>query len=383
MLVAEIIFWASLALVAYAYVGYPIFLVACHFFVRRHASRTDESLRPTISLIMAAYNEVAHIRQKLENCLALDYPPGKLEILIGSDGSNDGTNQIVEEFADRGVKLFAFTDRRGKMAAINRVVKQATGEICVFSDVSERFDADAMTKLVRHFADPSVGLVAGNHIFDKKKTGLGIGTAVYRNFKRFLWRIESRVYSSCRCDGPIYACRRELFPFPPDGTINDDMAVPLGVLSQNKRLVFEPEAVVRGESHGKTGQFFRQKIRCMAGRYQLLAWCPNMFRPWPIRRWWIFLSHNVIPLFVPWFMLFALVANAVLWFSGNELYQALLIAQGCFYFVAAAGYVAEQRGFHWPPAAVPFYFVAANVGSLFGFFAFAFGKQRATWRRLD
>ncbi len=383
MFVIEVIFWSALALIFYAYLGYPLLLLVCSPLFRRPPSRMDEEYCPTVSIVMAAYNEAAHMRQKLQNCLALDYPREKLEILIGSDGSDDGTNDIVREFADQGVVLLALEPRRGKMAAINRTVQQARGEVCLFSDVSERFDRDALRKLVRHLADPSIGLVAGNHIFDKQKSGLALGTAVYRQFKRFLWSVESRIYSSCRCDGPIYVCRRELFPYPADGTINDDIAVPLGVLSQGKRIVFERAAVVRGVPHAATSQFFRQKIRCNAGRYQLLARFPAMFRPWPVRRWLIFMSHHVVPMFVPWFMVIALLANVALWFTGHSLYQALLVLQLGFYSIAAIGYLAEQRGWHLPPLAVPFYFVAANLGALFGFFAYVSGVQRATWRKLD
>lgn len=383
MLLLQILFWTSLAAVVYAYAGYPLALAVCHVFVRKPASEPDEEYLPSVSILMAAYNEVAYIRQKLENCLALDYPQDKLEILIGSDGSDDGTDEIVREFADRGVRLLVFNPRRGKMAAMNRLVRAAQNDVCLFSDVSECFDADALRKLVRHLADPTVGVVAGNHVFDQSRTGLGMGTSVYREFKRFCWKVESRLYSTCRCDGPIYVCRRELFPFPPDGTINDDIAVPFGVLSAGKRIVFEPEAICRGEGHSRTSVFFRQKIRINAGRYQLLRLNRELFVPWPPLRWWIFFSHHVVPLFVPWFMLIALCTNVALSFHENPLYRWLLIPHAGFYLLAAVGFVAERLRIHLRALAIPFYFVGSNLGSLCGFFAFATGRQRATWRKLD
>ena len=377
----EIGFWLSVGLVVYAYAGYPICLLALHPFLRANPTLRGAAHQPSVSVIMAAYNEERTIREKLENCLALDYPQDRLQILVGSDGSEDATNAIVEEFADRGVQLLAFSPNRGKMSTVNRTVRAASGEICVFSDITEMFDRDAISKLVRHFRDPTIGVVAGNHIFNDHKSSIGAGARVYRQFKRFLWRVESRWYSTCRCDGCIYACRRELFPFPPDTTINDDVAVPLGILSRHKRVVFEPEAVVRGDVDNDTRVFFRQKVRCQAGRYQNLFQYPRMYNPWFARRCWTYLSHVVLPILVPWFMLAALLCNAALWQTGNWLYQSLFLLQVAFYLSASAGFLAERLGLHFPAIAVPFYFVAANVGSLIGFFAYLLGRQRVTWRK--
>jgi cellulose synthase/poly-beta-1,6-N-acetylglucosamine synthase-like glycosyltransferase len=313
----------------------------------------------------------------------LDYPRERLQILIGSDGSQDGTNEIAAEFRDRGVELFEFQPRRGKMATVNRLVASANGDICVFSDVSEVFDLDALRKLARHFADPKIGAVTGNHIYRSTKTGLGRGTAFYWRFQRFLQRVESRVYSIFACDGTIYACRRELFPYPPDDTIDDDVAVPLGIIGRGKRVIFEPEAIARGEVLSETRRFLRQKIRSQAGKYQIFSRFPRMFIPWPPQRWWIFASHSVLPVLVPWFLVFALTANLMLCFSGLWLYRLLLILQASLYVSAAAGWVAEEIGVDVPFVAIPFYFVTANIGSLCGCFAYLSGMQKAAWRKVD
>jgi len=383
MSVLETVFWVSLAMPVYAYLVYPALLLGCHFFCRRGASRPDTTFFPTVSIVLAAYNEASCIRQKIENCLALDYPREKLEILVGSDGSEDGTNQIVAEYADRGVVLLEFHPRRGKMATVNRIVEKATGEICVFSDVSELFEPDAVRKLVRHFADPEIGAVTGNHEYNRNSTGLGSGTSFYWRYQRFLQKIESRLHTVCACDGTIYACRRELFPYPPEGTINDDVAVPLGIITRGWRVIYEPEAIIRGDPLPETRRFFRQKIRSQAGKYQNFVQFRSMFRPWPLRRWWIFVSHGVLPVLVPWFLLLCLVANVVLCLSGQRLYQALLVAQAGFYLVAAAGLVAERLRLHVGLLAIPFYFVTANLGSLFGFFAYLTGRQGAAWRKVE
>lgn len=383
MSIIESLFWISLAIVFYTYAGYPFLLFCLHFFVRREPSRLDNAYCPSISIILAAYNEEAHIRRKLENCLALDYPRNQVEILVGSDGSDDGTNDIVSELQGKGVKLFAFHPRQGKMATVNRLVKNARGDICVFSDISEVFDHTALHQLVRHFADPEIGAVTGNHIYNKQATGLGKGTAFYWKFQRFLQKVESRIGTIFACDGTIYACRRELFPFPPDNTINDDVAVPLGVILQGKRVIFEPDAIARGDVLSETKRFLHQKIRGQAGKYQNFALAPQMFFPWPLHCWWIFLSHSVLPVLLPWFLAFATILNIALWFTDDWKYQMLLIGQLFFYFLAAVGFLAERVHWRLPFVSIPFYFVTANVGSILGFFAFITRKQQTTWRKVE
>ncbi len=378
------IFWISVGAILYTYLGYPCLLLLSQVFVRRRASQLDDSFRPTVSIVLAAYNEESCIREKLENCFALDYPEDRLQILVGSDASEDGTNAIAAEFSDRGVALFAYQTRSGKMAVVNRLVGEATGEICVFSDISELFDRDVILKLVRHFADSQIGAVTGNHIYDAEQSGMGVGTRFYWRFQRLLQSIESRLYSICMCDGTIYAARREWYAPPMDNTINDDVAVPLGIILQGKRVIFEASAVARGKVLQQTRRFFRQKIRSQSGKYQNFFRFPGMLLPWPPARFWIYFSHSVMPVLVPWFLLLALAANILLaWLVGSPLLLGLLILQGIFYALALFGLLADRCRWYLPLTAIPFYFVTANIGSLFGFFTFLAGAQSAAWRKVE
>ena len=383
MLFVTIIFWLAVAACFYAYFGYPILLAACHPFVRRAASKSDEATHPTISIVLAAYNEVDSIRAKIENCLALDYPHDQVEILIGSDGSDDGTDEIVKRYANRNVKLFSYSPRRGKMSTVNRLVREATGEICVFSDITELFDQDVLMRLVPHYADESIGAVTGNHIYNSEKSGLGVGTSFYWRFQRFLQRVESRIFTVCACDGTIYSCRRQLFPFPLDETINDDVAVPLGIISAGHRVIFEGKAIARGDVLAESGRFFRQKIRGQAGKYQNFINNAKMFVPCPIRRWWIFISHLVMPVSVPWCMLVALITNGVLALFAHPIYMAIFVLQIAFYGLAAIGWFTERSRIQFSLFAIPFYFVAANLGSLAGFYAYVTGQQRPAWQKVE
>ena len=383
MLAIDIVFWMSLLVPVYVYFGYPLLLACCHLFCRSDASRAHEAWLPTVSLILAAHNEEPHVRRKLENCLALDYPHDRLDILIGSDGSEDGTNGIIERYRDARIRFFAYSPRRGKMATVNRLVRKAKGEICMFSDISEVFDGDAVQKLVRHFADPDVGAVTGNHIYNSKTTGLGFGTSLYWRLQRFLQRIESRISTVCTCDGTIYACRRNSFPFPPDNTINDDMAVPLGIITKGKRVIFDPEAVARGDVLPETKRFFHQKVRGQAGRCQVFTFYPQMFWPWPLSRWWVFLSRSVFPVLVPWALVVAFVSSGLLCLTGSWVYRLLFLAQSAFYTLALFGWIAEQLEIYLSVASIPFYFVTANVGSVVGFWSFLTGRQGTAWRKVE
>ncbi|MBC19253.1 MAG: hypothetical protein CMJ74_03190 [Planctomycetaceae bacterium] len=388
MIVADFwcwIFWIASVAIVYPYLIYPVLLLLIRPFLFRAASQPEDDYRPTVSIILAAYNEEDCIREKLENCLALDYPAEKLEILVGSDASEDRTNEIAETFAERGVRLFPYTQRGGKMSVVNRLVSEATGEVCVFSDISELFDRDVILKLTRHFADSQIGAVTGNHIYNEEKSGMGVGTRFYWRFQRLLQSIESRLSTICMCDGTIYAARRAWFVPPINNTINDDVAVPLGIIQQGKRVIFEPEAVARGDVLQQTRRFFRQKIRSQSGKYQNFFRFPRMLFPWPLARFWIYISHSVMPVLVPWFLLLALLTNSllVIFGGGEPLYAWALGLQIAFYFTAALGLLADRMQWYLPLTAIPFYFVTANLGSIFGFFAFIAGAQSAAWRKVE
>ncbi|MDH3604875.1 MAG: glycosyltransferase, partial [Candidatus Tectomicrobia bacterium] len=186
----SIIFWLSLALIVYVYMGYPLVLLAAARFAR--LTRHDETYLPTVSLVIAAYNEEKVLREKLENSLALDYPEDKLEIVVASDGSTDLTNEIAASYASRGVRLHHVSPRGGKTRALNRVVPRTHGDILVLSDANTMYQPDAIRKLVRHFADPRVGAVSGDvRLVDAAETHAH-SEGLYYRYERWLQRMESR-----------------------------------------------------------------------------------------------------------------------------------------------------------------------------------------------
>lgn len=378
----QIIFWASFVSVVYFYFLYPLILACISLFYQKPLIKDHKGeYLPKVSLIMAAYNEEAYIERKINNCLSLDYPANKLEIIIGSDGSDDRTNEIVNKYSIKGISFYPYPARRGKMAVINDSISYASGEICVFTDVSELFDTDAVKKLVRNFVDPGIGAVTGNHIYNPSDSGLGRGTHLYWRYQRWLQRKESRLYTILSSDGTIYACRKHLFSPPPVGTINDDKAIPLGVVSKGFRVIFEPEAVARGDVLPESGRFFNQKVRGQAGMYQIFWLFRRMFWPYNPLVWFVFISHTVGPVMVPWLLLFLLISNAAIWMIYP--YGFFLLLQTCFYGTSLVGAYAHKRNIALPLVHIPYFFVLSNVASLTAFWFYLFGVQRATWVKVE
>lgn len=364
------------------YFLYPIVLATwVALSGRRSAEDKEEEYLPFVSIIIAAYNEERYIENKIKNCLSIDYPKEKMEIIIGSDGSSDRTNEIAEKYVAGNLRFLRYSKRRGKMAVVNDCVRAARGEICVFSDVSELFDQDAVRNLIRMFLDSTVGGVTGNHIYNVQETGLGKGTRLYWRYQRWLQGMESRAATILSCDGTIYACRRELFPFPPPGTINDDKAVPMGIVSKGYRIVFQPQAIARGDVLPETRAFFRQKVRGQAGMYQVFWLFRGMFWPTHPRVWLVFMSHAVGPVIVPWLLILLLFSNLVL--HAVPPYGFILVLQLAFYLTAVIGFLGQQWGVHVPLLHIPYFFTVSNAASIAGFWSYLLKVQRGAWTKVE
>ncbi|MEO6579431.1 MAG: glycosyltransferase [Candidatus Limnocylindria bacterium] len=235
------LFWTSAGVVAYTYVGFPV-IVLLRGRLRRRPYLSDDST-PRVTIVVAARNERAAIGAKIANCRALDYPAESLEVVIASDGSEDGTDEIVRAQGGNGLLLLSLP-RVGKAAALDAAVAASSGEVLVFSDANSMYATDALRELVRPFADPSIGGVAGNQRYrpDGVAAGAAEGERAYWNFDRTLKEAESQAGSTISATGAIYAIRRTLFRGVPVG-VTDDFAVSTGVIAQGHRLVFAPRAI--------------------------------------------------------------------------------------------------------------------------------------------
>ncbi len=380
-----LVFWAAVAVPVYAWVGYPLVLA---LLARRrgHAvGRPDRRAMPMVTIIVAAFNEARVIRDKLESSLAQRYPVDRLEVIVVSDGSTDGTDAIVENYGDPRVRLLRQWPRAGKSLALNRAVAVARGEILVFTDADARFDPDAIARLVAGFDDVGedgtapVGVVSGVGLYAAREGSDAPGVSNgYARLESFLKVRESALGFIASADGAIYALRRTLYRELGAAEVND-LLHPIQAALAGFVSRFDPGAVTTEPPSQGAGQEFKRHTRIIAQGYHIVAaWVPRLISA---RRWrasWILLSHRPAR-WTTWFWLgLALASNVALARRGG-LYTATLAAQGAFYSLAAAGAAAERAGIGIGRLALPYYFCVVSAAGLAGLLRFLRGGTQAVW----
>ena len=370
----------SLALVFYTYVGYAAVIWCCSRLFGGHSSPptpTDEDL-PTVSLLIAAHDEEDVIGARIENALELDYPPGKLEIVVGSDGSTDRTAEIVRGYAERGVKLFDYPVRRGKASVLNDSVPRLQGDIVLLSDANTHSQPQAVRMLARWFQDPAVGAVCGQLTLVDPKTGRNVDGA-YWKYENFLKRCEGRLGALLGANGAIYAIRRSLFVPIPRETIIDDFVIPLlAKQTHGCEIVYDRQAVAVEETPPKMGAEFRRRCRIGAGGFQSIKLVGGLLSPMFGWLSFCFWSHKVLRWCCPFFLVTALVANLLL---DAEIYRATLAAQSSFYALSALGAYLPGTGRGMRLVRMTTMFSLMNLALLVGFWRWATSAQRGTWQR--
>jgi len=376
---AAVIFWASLLLLLYAYLGYPALIGAWALLRPRPAVR--RAILPTVTIVVVAHNEAERIRARIENLHALDYPKGSLEILIVSDGSTDGTAERARACGPAGLRVIAFAARRGKPAVLNEIVRQSRGEIVVLADARQRFEPGAVRALVALFADPGVGAVSGDLILthDGRDTPVGQGVGAYRRYESFIRLCESRVGSTVGATGAIYAIRRVLFPPLPEDTILDDVLIPMRIARRGYRVLFEPAARAFDHAPATGREEFGRKARTLAGNFQLLFREKWLLNPLGNRLWLQTVSHKGLRLLGPALLLAAFASNLVL--IGRPGYRLAFLAQMTFYAGALLGGLLRGKGRVLPLFSLPYTFCLVNGAALAGAFRFLASRQRVTWQK--
>ena len=373
------LFWVSLALLFYVYVGYPI-VAGLRARMRCRAPR-QEAIEPTVSIVVVAYNEGEHIERRLENLLALDYPADRLEILVGSDGSTDDTVERARRYADLGVKVQALPHRRGKPAVLNAVVPLTQGELVVFADARQQFDRVMLRALVANFADPQVGAVSGELMLTPAdgSASAGQGSAFYWRYEKFIRLAESRVDSTIGATGAIYSIRRALFRTIPEDTLLDDVLIPLGIVQRGYRVIFEPRAKAYDSTSPSARHEFARKARTIAGTFQLFSRERWLFVPWRNRLWFETLSHKGLRLLLPLLHVGVLAGNIAI--ASTWPYQWLLAGQAAFYGAAVAGCF-QRHSRRLFVLSVPYTICLLSWATVVGFVRFVTGRQPVTWERL-
>jgi cellulose synthase/poly-beta-1,6-N-acetylglucosamine synthase-like glycosyltransferase len=377
---ATLAFWAAAVLLVQTYVLYPGWLWLLDRLGRgrgREPGQPEPTWWPTVTLVVAAHDEASCIAEKLENSLALDYPPDRFEVVIGSDGSTDGTDAIVQAHPDPRVRLSA-APRAGKTSVLNRCIPQARGELVVLSDANTRIDPRALKALVRHFQDPAVGAVCGRlQLYNPRRAEFE--ESAYWRYESWLKAMEGRQGAVVGANGGLYAIRRVHYrPLPPS-TIVDDFVIALRLLEQGQRVLYEPEALAWEETTEDDAREFGRRVRIAAGNFQSLGLVPGLLSPlrgFPAFAFW---SHKVLRWVAPGLMAVAFLANLAL--LGHPLYRATMAAQLAFYLLASLGRtglgpVALRR-----LAGLAFYFVAMNLALVVGFWRFVRHAQAAAWER--
>lgn len=377
----KICFWMLAALVGYTYLGYGA-IIGLLARVIPHPVMHDGQTRP-VTLLIAAYNEADIIDAKIQNALALDYPRDRLEIVVVTDGSTDRTPEIVAEYRAQAVVCYHCPERRGKMAALKRVLPLTGGEIVVFSDANTLYNPAALHAIVAPFADPQVGCVAGEKrvlVPGAGEQGMVSGEGLYWKYESFLKRMDSRVYSVVGAAGELYAVRRSLLELPPDNSLIDDFMVSMLVARKGYRIIYEPRAQANETEPPGLGDEFERRCRISCGGFQSIWWLRGLLSPRYGLLWFQYVSHRVMRWAVaPPALPLLLLLNLAL--ARSPLYRVLLGLQAVFYVAAGAGLLLAQRGRRIKALFVPGYFVMMNGAALVGFYRYITRSQQITWKK--
>lgn len=375
-----LLFWLCLASVAYAYAGYPLLVFAASLVVpaRKMASVRTPTAMPRTTVVVAAYNEAAVLANRVKNLLSLQFPPDRIDFLIGSDGSTDGTAAVAAAVPDSRVRVVNMSQRAGKTALLNAMVAMSSAEVVVFTDANSEFAPDALQHLIAPFADPSIGCVIGELVYiNRREPGVRAGEGLYWRFENAIKERESRFGGTLVATGAIYALRRSIWEHLPSG-ISDDSVTPLLALKAGYRVVVEPRARAFERAAGKLAEEFGRKARMVTrqlGAHRYVRYFLKPFRPVLAFR---LASHKLVRWLVPFFLLGALVAN--LFLLDRPLYQATLGLAGMGMVAFLAGHAALKRSMPVPSLLrVWVYFCTINAAAFTGVIDFLRGRQRAVW----
>ncbi|MGD0229055.1 MAG: glycosyltransferase family 2 protein [Syntrophorhabdales bacterium] len=372
------IFWSFTAVVFYVYVGYPLLVVlAVRFFRPRPLPRAAPT--PTVSLVVAAYNEERTIGNKIENTLALAYPKDRIEIIVVSDGSTDATDRIVRGFGYDGVRLVRLGFNQGKSRAQNRGVAEAKGEIILFSDADVELLPDALETIVAPFADEKVGCVIGKIVYTTEgETGVTRGEGLYWRYEVYLRQKESDLGNLAMGSG-LLAIRRDLFEYL-DQDVGDDFVLPMKSAIRGRRVIYEPDAAGRTvlyQSHSR--DMFRTRVRIITKDLRGLFSCKAIMNPFahPLYAWGL-ISHKLLRWLVPYFLI-------GIFFAGVELralafYRYMTVAQIIFYYLAVMNLMLGSRGKDIRLLYVASSFCLVNSAAFVGVLRFITGKRSGRWQ---
>lgn len=380
--ISLLVFWSSSISLFFAFGGY-------HFLMRRlvrkqktqdFGGQTEADLWPRVSFLLVAADEEKRIESRIANLLQSDYPADRLEFLVVTDGSTDGTVEVVRRLmaSDPRIRLLELAQRQGKANGLNHGMVAAKNEIVALVDARQRFNADTLKLLVRHFFDDRTGAVSGRLVVDGDKSAVGQGVSAYWSMEVRLRAAESELDSCIGCTGAVYAIRRELYrPIPPD-TLLDDVVIPMQIALQGYRVRYEPDALAHDPQEIDSEREQIRKRRTLAGNFQMLFRYPGWLLPGRNRLWWQLIAHKYLRLAGPLLLLLVLATSAAMWES--TFYQVCFFGQVCFYVLAGVGLLAPRAGGRL--TALPAAFVFLNWMTVRGFLHYCTGPRTGAWDRV-
>lgn len=374
---AKIIFFMSAGALFYTYAGYPLLVWLVSRLFPKTVKRAD--FEPVVTVLITAYNEEKDIRAKLENTLKIEYPKGKLEILVASDGSTDKTDEIVKDFAAQGVRLFRQEGRKGKTYTQNKAVEESKGEIILFSDATTFYQTDVLREILPNFADENIGCVAGKLIYvDDSSSSVGTGAKSYWNYETFLKESESRACSLIGASGCLYAVRKSAYQ-PMYAEACSDFLICTVIYRQGLRSIYEPKAICTEETNRRTDKEFQMRVRIISQTFTDLWRNRAMMNPFKSGFYAIqLISHKLLRYAVPLFLLLVFLSSLFLSFN-SIFFAAILAIQTIFYATAIFGWILERMEKNIGILAMPLYFVVANSASAIAFYKFLSGERYARW----
>jgi biofilm PGA synthesis N-glycosyltransferase PgaC len=382
-----IIFWVSLFLIFYTFFGYGILLFilvkirGIIFGIRKIPG--NEGNWPTVTVIIAAYNEEDYITDKIDNTLALDYPADKIQYLFVTDGSTDRTPELAARYPR--IKLMHQPERGGKVAAMDRAMKEVNTEVVIFTDANTSLNKTSLLNICRHYRDPKVGAVSGEkRVKIEEMSDATAGEGFYWKYESKLKTWDSELYTVVGAAGELFSVRTKLFEPVPADTILDDFMITMLIAQKGYRIIYEKEAYAQESGSENVQEELKRKIRIAAGGIQsILRLKPslNPFRHFTLA--FQFISHRVLRWTItPFLMMLAFILNIFLALQGyGSIYTALLMLQLLFYVSSLLGWVMERRQVRIKTLFIPYYFCMMNYAVAAGIRRYFLKKQSAAWEK--
>ena len=373
-----IFFWLSIFLLFYSYLAYPLILLI--LFKDKKPVFQNTGYKPSVTVVFAAYNEEKVIEKKIKNIFDQNYPKELLDIVIGSDNSTDKTVEIAKSFLSENRTVLDFKERRGKLGTLNEAVKNAKGEIIVFTDANAMFDENAIALLVSSFSDKNVGCVSGQKVITTSGS-TDAGEGIYWKIESFIKERENYLGSCAGADGALYAVRKELYPFPPsDKLYMDDFFISLKIIGKGFRCIYNPMAKAFEESSKDFYSEIKRKGRILGGAINVLFKMPELLVPFKsaiaLQLW----SHKILRWCGGFFLLIALLANFNL--DNITPYTTFLTLQIGFYCLALLGLMFSMNGIKVRIFYFPYYFLFMNYSQIYGLYVWFKDGRKGFWEKV-